>query len=244
MSDNLLNKIIEKKKRGKKLFAVLIDPEKCYGERLLMFLSLVNKAKPDFIFVGGSKVEKPIDEVVLTIKSHSKIPLVLFLGDAAQFSPSADALLFLSLISGRNPDFLIGQHVKYSQKIRQSSIETVPVGYILIDGEKISAVEKVSKTAPLSDIDEIISTAIAGELLGNQLIYLEAGSGAKNPVNQNIISKVRENISIPLIVGGGICSEKTIENTLKAGADIVVVGNYLEKHPEKVLDFAKIITNY
>ena len=241
MPHKVLNIIHNARKRGDKLFAVLIDPEKCNGSRLASFIRLTEEAKPDFIFIGGSQIKESIDQTVRYIKSHSSIPTVLFIGDAIQFSPNADAMLFLSLISGRNPDLLIGQHVLSARAIRQSGIETIPTGYILVDGGTPTAVETVSGTQPLSDPQTILSTAIAGEMLGQQLIYLEAGSGAKTPVKHDIISAVRANTEIPLIVGGGIRSIAMLDDAISAGADIIVVGNHLENHPEDMIPFAKFI---
>lgn len=244
MSNNILNTVLKSHKHKKKLFAVLIDPEKCSGVQLSAFIELVNKAKPDFIFVGGSQLKHSIDLTVKSIKSNSKIPVVLFIGDAVQFTPHADAMLFLSLISGRNPDFLIGQHVRSAKEIKQSGIATIPTGYILVDGGRQTAVEQVSATESLADKDTIVRTAIAGELLGQQLIYLEAGSGAKNPVSQEIIAAVRAGIDLPLIVGGGVCSPKAIEKALDAGADLVVVGNHLEKNPSDLIEFVDTVRRY
>ena len=174
MSDTVLNHIQNAHSVGKKLFAVLIDPEKCSGDSLLNFISLINKAKPDFIFVGGSQLRHSIDEAVIVIKEHSSIPVVLFIGNAVQFSPNADAMLVLSLISGRNPDFLIGQHVECAIEIKKSGIEAIPTGYVLVGRGQRTAVETVSGTDALSDTETIVRTAIAGELLGQRLIYLEA----------------------------------------------------------------------
>ena len=163
MSDTILNYIQNAHSVGKKLFAVLIDPEKCSGDSLLNFVSLVNKAKPDFIFVGGSQLRHSIDEAVIVIKEHSSIPVVLFIGNAVQFSPNADAMLVLSLISGRNPDFLIGQHVECAVEIKKSGIEAIPTGYVLVGRGQRTAVETVSGTDALSDTETIVRTAIAGE---------------------------------------------------------------------------------
>ena len=151
MSDTVLNHIRNARSVGKKLFAVLIDPEKCSGDSLLNFISLVNKAKPDFIFVGGSQLRHSIDEAVIVIKEHSSISVVLFIGNAVQFSPNADAMLVLSLISGRNPDFLIGQHVECAIEIKKSGIEAIPTGYVLVGRGQRTAVETVSGTDALSD---------------------------------------------------------------------------------------------
>ena len=244
MSDTVLNHIQNAHSVGKKLFAVLIDPEKCSGDSLLNFISLVNKAKPDFIFVGGSQLRHSIDEAVIVIKEHSSIPVVLFIGNAVQFSPNADAMLVLSLISGRNPDFLIGQHVECAIEIKKSGIEAIPTGYVLVGRGQRTAVETVSGTDALSDTETIVRTAIAGELLGQRLIYLEAGSGAQSPVYDGVIAAVRDSVATPLIVGGGIRSTSMIEKALVAGADLIVVGNHLENTPSDIIPFVETVRRY
>ena len=244
MSDTVLNHIQNARSVGKKLFAVLIDPEKCNGDSLLNFISLVNKAKPDFIFVGGSQLRHSIDEAVIVIKEHSSIPVVLFIGNAVQFSPNADAMLVLSLISGRNPDFLIGQHVECAIEIKKSGIEAIPTGYVLVGRGQRTAVETVSGTDALSDTETIVRTAIAGELLGQRLIYLEAGSGAQSPVSDGVIVAVRDSVATPLIVGGGIRSTGMIEKALVAGADLIVVGNHLENTPSDIVPFVETVRRH
>ena len=244
MSDTILSYIQNARSVGKKLFAVLIDPEKCSGDSLLNFISLVNKAKPDFIFVGGSQLRHSIDEAVIVIKEHSSIPVVLFIGNAVQFSPNADAMLVLSLISGRNPDFLIGQHVECAIEIKKSGIEAIPTGYVLVGRGQRTAVETVSGTDALSDTETIVRTAIAGELLGQRLIYLEAGSGAQSPVYDGVIAAVRDSVATPLIVGGGIRSTGMIEKALVAGADLIVVGNHLENTPSDIVPFVETVRRH
>lgn len=238
----IYNTITTAHKIGKQLFAVLIDPEKCVGTTLEQVIDTANKAQPNFIFVGGSQLQNSVDETVIHIKRLTTIPVVLFPGNAFQLTNKADALLLLSLISGRNAEWLIGQHVQAAKAIQESALETISTGYILIDGGNTTAVERVSKTKPLQHdaIDEVVSTALAGELLGNKLIYLEAGSGAQNPVPTSLIKAVKESIHIPLIVGGGLTSTDAIKKAYEAGADIVVVGNYLETHLEKMVDFCAV----
>ena len=238
----IYNTITTAHKTGKRLFAVLIDPEKCVGTKLEQVIDTANKAQPNFIFVGGSQLQNSVDETVIHIKRLTTIPVVLFPGNAFQLTNKADALLLLSLISGRNAEWLIGQHVQAAKVIQESALETISTGYILIDGGNTTAVERVSKTKPLQHdaIDEVVSTALAGELLGNKLIYLEAGSGAQNPVPTSLIKAVKESIHIPLIVGGGLTSTDAIKKAYEAGADIVVVGNYLETHLEKMVDFCAV----
>ncbi|MDR1678896.1 MAG: geranylgeranylglyceryl/heptaprenylglyceryl phosphate synthase [Prevotellaceae bacterium] len=231
---------------GKKLFAVLVDPDKCAGNSLPHFAELACTTRPDFIFIGGSLTAESTDKAIAIIKQHCDIPVILFPGSAAQFSPVADAILYLSLISGRNADFLIGQHVLSAPFIRHSGIETISTGYMLIESASVTAVEYMSNTRPIprDKPDIAVATAIAGELLGNRLIYLEAGSGASLPIPAEVISAVKKNISVPLIVGGGLRSESDIRNALGAGADIIVVGNMLEKQPEMMLRFSKIIHEF
>jgi putative glycerol-1-phosphate prenyltransferase len=170
--------------------------------------------------------------------------VVLFPGNSLQITRRADVLLYLSLISGRNPDFLVGQHIKSAKVVKNSGLEIIPTGYILVNGGKISAVEKATTTNALTNNNLIISTAIAGELLGKKLIYLEAGSGAIQPVDKEIVTGVKQNISIPLIVGGGLKSERDLQNALDAGADLVVVGNYLENNPQRLNDFVNFVKSY
>lgn len=242
---NILLQIQNAVSTGKKLFAVLVDPDKCVGEALLNFIELAQKAKPDFIFIGGSLTTESTDKAIESIKQNCNIPVVLFPGSASQFSPKADAMLYLSLISGRNPDFLIGQHVVSAPFIKKSGIETISTGYMLIESGSTTSVEYMSNTRaiPRDKNGITVATAIAGELLGNKLIYLEAGSGAKLPVPQEMIEAVKKHISIPIIVGGGLRTKGDIQSAIKAGADIIVVGNILEKEPELMVEFGKVIND-
>lgn len=227
------------------MLAVLLDPDKFIGEireKVLYELSISN---PDFIFIGGSKTTHSIHELANTLQ-HISSPKVLFPGDASQFTPDADALLLLSLISGRNADYLIGQHVISAKEIKKSNIEVIPTAYILIDGGKETSVKKISNTTPISSIDISLctSTAIAGELLGHKITYLEAGSGAKNPISEEMIRAVKNEISHPLIVGGGIKNVEQLQMAFSAGADLCVVGNFFENHPEKISEFVKFAKEY
>lgn len=222
------------------MLAILLDPEKCRNELLDKTLSQLNNPYPDFIFIGGSCTSCGTEDLLSKL-THIPVPKVLFPGDASQFSPTADAILFLSLISGRNSDYLIGQHVQSGRKIKKSNIEVIPVGYILIDGGTNSAVKRISKTEPISadDIEKTVSTAVAGELLGMKMIYLEAGSGAENPVSPAMISAVKAELSIPLLVGGGIKTTVQLKTAFKAGADLVVVGNVFENHTDRIKTFVE-----
>lgn len=219
--------------------ALLIDPEKADDEAVLQeLLKKADFAGIDFLFVGGSTVTREqFERTVHTIKKYSSLPLVIFPGSSQQLSPEADAILFLSLISGRNPDYLIGHQVQSAPELFEMAIEVIPTGYILIDGDTQSSVAYVSQTTPIprNNITIVKHTAMAGILLGQQLIYLDAGSGAKEVVPQNIIASVA-NLTIPIIVGGGIRSAKQIQEAHASGAAIVVIGNHIEKHLDFLLD--------
>ena len=230
---------------GKKMLAVLLDPDKCFGEAREAVLKKLEKAVPDFIFIGGSQTSRGTDELIRSLQ-HIPAPKILFPGDAAQFTPQADALLFLSLISGRNADYLIGQHVKSARKIKKSGIEVIPTAYLLIDGGKETAVKRVSHTQPIDaeDVEMCVNTALAGELLGLKMTYLEAGSGARQPVSASIISAVKKEISHPLIVGGGIKTLAQLKSAFAAGADLVVVGNHFETHPEEIPMFVEYTQSF
>lgn len=243
---SILEEITEKKAAGKKQLAVLIDPDKFTDEVAERFISSVAKAKPDYIFVGGSLTASSTDEAIRRIKENTDIKVVLFPGNSTQLSDKADAMLMLSLISGRNADFLIGQHVVAAPFIKKSGIECIATGYMLIESGTTTSVEYISNTRPIprEKNDIAVATAIAGELLGNKAIYLEGGSGAKMPVPAPMIKAVRRSVSLPVIVGGGLRSEDDIKNALEAGADIVVIGTSLESDPEKMIKFAEIVRNF
>lgn len=218
---------------GRKLLALLLDPDKINKDTIEQTMTKINASTVDFIFVGGSSVaEKVTDELVFKLSSLTTLPIVLFPGHYQQVTSHADAILFLSLISGRNPEYLINQQVKAVPLLEKSKLEVIPTGYILIDGGKETAVQRVSKTKPISpqNIDEITRTAVAGMYMGNKLIYLEAGSGALNPVDPSIIRSVRKRITVPLIVGGGIRSRKQLEDAYKNGANMVVIGTAFEEN--------------
>jgi len=234
--------ILENKAQNRKMLAVLVDPDKCCTTHFERLINLLKKHTPDFIFIGGSQLKIPFTELIQQFKIRLNIPIVLFPGDATQFSASADALLFLSLLSGRNAEYLIGQHVQVAQAIKKSGLELIPTGYILIDGGRHSAVEYISNTHPIpADRTEIVvSTALAGEMLGMKAIYLEAGSGANHPIAAHTIQFVKSQITIPLIVGGGIRTSEQLFSAFQAGADLVVIGNILETEPEKIEVFVTI----
>ena len=243
---SILEEILQKKASGKKQLAVLIDPDKYTDEVAERFASSVAQAKPDYIFVGGSLTASSTDDAIKHIKEKTDKKVVLFPGNSTQLTDKADAILMLSLISGRNADFLIGQHVVAAPFIRKSGIETISTGYMLIESGTTTSVEYISNTRPIprEKNDIAVATAIAGELLGNKAIYLEGGSGAKNPVPAQMIKAVSKNITLPVIVGGGLRSEDDIKTALEAGADIIVIGTTLESDPEKMIKFAEIVRNF
>lgn len=212
--------------------AILIDPEKV-TDKTGRLIDLMSVNPPDFVLVGGS-TGSSIDSLIHQLKKRVNAPVVLFPGNVSQISEMADTLMFITLISGRNPEYLIGSHVKAAAYLRNTKLKVVPVGYILVGGGKVSAVEQVSGTSPIpaTDIDLIVNTAYAGQLLGMQYIYLEAGSGAKNRVPDSLIAAVKKTINIPLIVGGGIKTAEALKSVSAAGADIAVIGNALESNPE------------
>ncbi|MCF8379351.1 MAG: geranylgeranylglyceryl/heptaprenylglyceryl phosphate synthase [Bacteroidales bacterium] len=227
---------------GKKALAILIDPDAYNEVALKEVIEKSNSAGVNFLLVGGSLTFSSVEDSIKIIRRYSELPVFLFPGNILQISSLADGILFLSLISGRNPEFLIGHHVLAAPEIKKCGIDVFPTAYILIGNGKQSSVEYMSNTSPIpSDKSEIaVATAIAGELLGMKLCYLEAGSGAENSVGLNMISEVRKNISSPLIVGGGIRSGEQAEKIYLAGADIIVAGNGVEQNPELILTLAKI----
>lgn len=233
MEISILNFIQVAAKKGNKLLTILLDPDKTKIKALPAIVNRIENLKANFIFVGGSFVKNGTTEnFVKALKKLTEIPIILFPGDYSQITNYADGILFLSLLSGRNPEYLIEQQIKAVPYLKNTSLEIIPTGYILIDGGVKSSVLKVSNTTPISqnNIDLVVNTAIAGEYKGKQLIYLEAGSGAKNPVNINLITTVKQQITIPLIVGGGIKTKQQIQTAFNSGADIVVIGNAFENN--------------
>jgi len=229
---NIYNHILQAKNEGNKLLAVLIDPDKFQLKNALQFIDKVNKSVITHIFVGGSEVGQNVtQQLVEVIKMLTDLPIVLFPGDVTQISKDADAILFLSLLSGRNADYLIDKQVQAVPLLEKTQLEVISTGYILIESGKTTAVQRVTNTLPLNrtDVDAITNTAKAGELLGKKLIYLEAGSGATYEVPAEVIASVKNKIDIPLIVGGGIRTKKQIENAFIAGADLVVIGTAFEE---------------
>ena len=243
--NKLVLPLLEKCKAKEKGFALLVDPDKAGDAYLEKCALLANKADAKMILIGGSLVFNSLDSVFNKLHSITDIPLVLFPGSVIQLSASADAILFLSLISGRNPEFLIGNHVVAAPFIKKHDIETIPTGYILINGGQTTAVEYISQTQPIpANKPEIaVATAVAGQLLGHKLIYMDAGSGAKYPISPRMIASVRKSIDVPLIIGGGIDSVEKALTSLKAGADMLVMGNGIEENPNLLIEVSDAINS-
>ena len=244
MVENIYINLQKAKKAGKKKMAILIDPDKMRLGKLDEILKLAIEANVDYFFIGGSLiVNNMLDQCLTAIKEACNIPIILFPGDSYQLSYRADAILFLSLISGRNADLLIGKHVISAPYLKLSPLEIISTGYMLIDGGVPTTVSYMSNTIPIpsNKTDIALCTAVAGEMLGLKLMYLDAGSGAQTPVSKSMIEAVSGAVAAPLIVGGGIRTpEKALEN-VKAGADVIVVGNAIEKDPNIIIEMARAI---
>lgn len=244
MKSIIYQTLTDKKKQGKKSFAVLIDPDKVNTSLLDELIRLSIDARVDYFLVGGSLViSNHLDECVQHIKKNCSIPVILFPGSPSQVSKYADALLYLSLISGRNPELLIGQHVVSAPFVRQSGLEIMSTGYIVIDGGAPTTVSYISNALPVpADKNEIaMCTAMAGEMLGMKLIYMDAGSGAKRPITEAMIAAVANCISSPLIIGGGITDPEKAYLNCKAGADVIVVGNAIEKDASLIKEMSAAV---
>jgi putative glycerol-1-phosphate prenyltransferase len=230
------------KDRSKKRFALLVDPDKYDDQSLDELIRHINLDPPDLLLVGGSILFKPIEITVTALKLGTSPPVFIFPGNLFQLSDRADGILFLSLISGRNAEFLIGNHVLAAPHLNRSGIEVIPTGYMLIENGKSTSVEFMSNTRPIpAGKPEIaVATAMAGEMLGLKTIYLEAGSGASHRVGLDMICAIRKQISLPLIVGGGITSTESAKEVYEAGADLIVVGTVIEKQPGLIKDFCAL----
>jgi len=240
----IFQQILERTDQGKKQLALLIDPDKLQNKDIERIAGNASRSQVDYFFVGGSLlVNNELDQCIMTLKSNSEIPVLLFPGNNMQLSWKADAILFLSLISGRNAEMLIGRHVIAAPYLKLSPLEVISCGYILVESGKSTAVQYMSNTMPIpSDkLDIAICTAMAGEMLGLKLIYLEAGSGAQQSVPVDMISQVKQNINIPLIVGGGLRTPEKVREAVVAGADIVVVGTALEQNLAIISGFADAV---
>jgi putative glycerol-1-phosphate prenyltransferase len=221
---------------------LLLDPDKSRGESLRNILSIAEDCHTDFILTGGSLTFNSIDDLIGEVRKYTSIPVVLFPGNLLQLSHKADIIMLLSLISGRNPELLIGNHIIAAPYLKTVKEKLISVGYILINCGSMTSVEYISQTDAIpSDKPEIaVATALAGEMLGLGMIYLEAGSGAAKPVPANIVKAVRENVSIPIAVGGGIRNKKDIEEIFNAGADTIILGNGCEKNPDLLRDACEV----
>ncbi len=230
---------------GRKLFCLLIDPEFHTLSSARRTAKAASDAGTDVILIGGSLTSWPLDEMILAIKSVSACPLLLFPGNLTQLSSHADGVLLCSLISGRNPEYLIGNHVVAAPFLKKSGLEIIPTGYMLVGGNSRSSVEYMSNTRaiPPSKTDILIATALAGEQLGLKLIYIEAGSGADKPVDKRAVACIKRNISVPVIAGGGICKPGDILGLYRAGADGVVVGSAVEKDLSLIASLASVKLN-
>ena len=235
MTGTLYQRIIENKAAGKKMLAVLVDPDNVSVDQAVSLSKQLDSSHVDFVFVGGSlMVNGDLSETIIALKSNSSVPVVIFPGSNLHISDEADAILLLSLISGRNADLLIGQHVAAAPILKKSTLEVLSTGYMLIESGQATTVSYISNTSPIpQDKPEIAAcTAMAGELLGQKLIYLDGGSGAKIPVPAKTINSVSRAVDIPVIVGGGIRDLASATEALSSGADVVVVGNHIESNPE------------
>lgn len=244
MNNQLYKDLMESKARAEKKFAVLIDPDKLRLNSIDEIVNIAEEAKVDYFYIGGSLiVNNMLDEVISEIKSKSSIPTILFPGNSYQLSYKADGILFLSLISGRNAELLIGNHVISAPYLKVSGLEVMSTGYMLIDGGVSTTVQYISNTSPIprKKHDIALSTALAGEMLGMKQIFLDAGSGAEHAVPAEMISAVSSAIDIPVIVGGGIRSGEQAAAAAQAGASVIVVGNAIEESPELIFEISKAI---
>ncbi len=244
MEQTVYHSFFEARKNNRKKFAVLIDPDKVSSDSIINTVDLAVKAEVDYLFLGGSLLVNDTLEVCLDIiKSSCDIPVILFPGSTMQVNAKADAVFLLSLISGRNPELLIGQHVIAAPMLKQSGLEIISTGYMLVNGGVPTTVSYISNTNPIpADKNDIaVCTAMAGEMLGLKILYMDAGSGAQQPIRSSMIKAVRENVNVPIIVGGGITTPEKAMESCRAGADIIVVGNAIEKDTSLIIKIANAI---
>lgn len=240
----VLNKFQQAKTNRLKQLAVLIDPDEYTKGNLPAIVENIHIGKADYIFVGGSLLTKnEIHDCITLLKQLTHLPVIIFPGSPLQVDEAADAIFYLSLISGRNADLLIGRHVEAAPLLHKMDIEVMPTGYILVDGGQATTVSYISNSLPIpADKPEIaVATALAGQLLGLQIIYLDAGSGAQQKVSPKMISEVAKNVQLPVIVGGGIRTPKQAVESCESGADIIVAGNAFEQDAELIIDVAQAI---
>lgn len=247
MKHRILDSLVRLRTEGRKAFAVLLDPDKISLDAFPRLLEQAVAQHVDYFFVGGSLITSSTQgEVIAAIRAHTSIPVILFPGSNLHIDASADAILFLSLISGRNPEFLIGQHVVAAPILKKSGLEILPTGYLLVESGRQTTVSYISNTTPLPHDKPGVAacTAMAGEMLGLRLTYLDAGSGAERPVPPELIAAVRQSVATPIIVGGGINSVAKAKAALTAGADLIVVGNGIEREPALLPEMAHTVRSF
>lgn len=242
----IYNYITDSVDHKRKLLALLIDPDKCSPPVLEQLAGILKQHPPHILMVGGSLISTPVAPVIDYLKTELQQPVVLYPGSPTHLTPNADAVLFLSMISGRNPELLIGHHVVAAPYIKRFGIEPISTGYMLIDGGCPTSVEYISQTRPIpaEKTDIAVATALAGEMLGMKMIYMDAGSGARNPISPKTIQTVKQAIDIPLMIGGGIATTDQLKSAYNAGADVIVVGNVLEKNPTLIQRFLEAAENH
>lgn len=247
MTTSIYDELITAKRNGDKKFVVLIDPDKLRLDNIDQIINISQKSKVDYFFIGGSLVvNNMLDQCLVKIREACSIPMILFPGSSLQISYRADAILFLSLISGRNAELLIGKQVQSAPYIKMSPLECISTGYMLIDGGIPTTVSYISNTQPIPNnkVDIAMATAMAGEMLGQKLIYMDAGSGAQTPISTEMIDAVSGAIDIPLIIGGGIKDPQKAFDNVRAGADIIVVGDAIEKDPSLIVDLSAAVHSF
>ena len=247
MQQQILTQIQNHKQNGQKAFAVLLDPDKIDPDKFPYLLGQSMRYGVDFFFVGGSLITNfAIAQLIDEIHRHTNIPAIIFPGHSLHIEPNADAILLLSLISGRNPDLLIGQHVISAPLLKRSGVEILPTGYMLVESGRATTVSYISNTTPIPHDKPSVAacTAMAGEMLGLKLMYLDAGSGAMKPVSAKMIAAVRQSVDVPIVVGGGINSIEKAQAALEAGADVIVVGNGIEDNPDLLPAIAQAVSAF
>jgi phosphoglycerol geranylgeranyltransferase len=246
MKDLIYPKLVNNKAYNKKCFAVLIDPDHLKIKNLDTIINIANKHKVDYFFIGGSLIlQDRLEETLKLIRENSRIPTVLFPGNGFQISNLADALLFLSLVSGRNPEYLISKQVEAAPKLHMTSLEVISTAYLLIDGLNSNTASYISQTQPIphNKPEIALATALASQYLGFKLLYLDAGSGANLPVSKEMINRISQLIQIPIIIGGGISNGRIAHEMFTAGADLIVIGNAIEKDPSLIAEITSLIEN-
>lgn len=246
-NNNIFQSILDSTNNGVKMFGVLIDPDKQNVAELIKTIKVCNESAVDYFFVGGSIVSPgDMNKITRLIKENSNKPIIIFPGSSEQISKYADAILFLSLISGRNPEFLIGHHVISAPIIAATNLEVIPTGYLLVDCGTTTTAIYVSDTNPIPHTSSEIAanTALAGEYLGLKLTYIDGGSGAKKCISTEMVSKTKETLNGPLIIGGGIRTHQAAQEIYKAGADLIIIGNGAEKNRNLITEIAQMKDEY